>query len=507
MSSFRTLCPEILQHKIGVFRAARPSLLRNPEQYAKRPCSIFDLETLLSYLCTMIHLSPEKNGAKRDTIIEEETLTKVLTSNGLEKEEIVGAVDVIIKSNGKKEIRKFKQNKITIGSSPSNDISIADDYVSKNHCKLIFENNCLFLTDIGSTNGTFFEGEQIKKVTIAKSAEFSIGKSSIYIRRTPEKKSGEAIREFRLGQMIGTSTSMLEVFALVKKTAHSDVTVCIVGESGTGKELVAHSIHEEGQRGKYPFVAINCGAIPPNIIESELFGHEKGSFTGATQMHNGVFEQANMGTILLDEIGEMPLDMQTRLLRVIETKTVRRIGGHRDIPVNVRIIAATNRDIKELVRTGKFREDLFFRLYVFPIHIPPLRERKEDIVILARHFTKLFSPGESEKEFTPKAIDKLNQHHWAGNVRELKNTIQRAIIMSHSDSISFLDIDFTGIANPGDEHSMPLDCQEKESIVEALRRCKCNQIKAAALLGIARTTISAKITKYGINLKVLKLTC
>jgi len=363
----------------------------------------------------------------------------------------------------------------------------------------------LLLTDLGSTNGTIYEGEKIDKINLPNKALFIVGKTEITIHRTSNKEKIRPFKEFKLGPLIGASTHIKQIFSLIKRVAPTDATVFITGESGTGKELVARSVHDMSNRNNGPFVAINCGAIPKNIIESELFGHEKGAFTGASQTHRGVFEQADGGTLFLDEIGEMPVDMQTRLLRVLETKTVRRIGGLRDIKVDVRIVAATNQDAKQNVLDGKFREDLFFRLYIVPIHLPPLRERKSDIEVLATHFAQMFSPKDEEILFNKKALKRLTDHSWAGNVRELKNTIQRAIVMNAKGTITSSDIFLTELRNVDDLGSLPLISQEKEAIIEALKRSDGNQSKAAQLLGVARTTLSNKIKKYEIDMSLVKM--
>lgn len=437
-------------------------------------------------------------GGEATKIINYDAAQKVITSE---------AIELTIKSaTGKKSTRTLKTARVNIGSAETNDIIIDDDdYISRKHCRLAFENDDLFLIDLGSTNRTFYEGEEVDKIALPRRAKFTVGKTEITIKRIEEKEKLHPESEAQMGHMIGVSDSMKEIFALIRRVAATDATVCITGESGTGKELVARSIHDLSNRVKAPFVAINCGAIPPNIIESELFGHEKGAFTGAIQTHRGVFEQAHTGTLFLDEIGEMPADLQTRLLRALETKTVRRIGGHRDIPVDARVIAATNCDLKQKIRQGKFREDLFFRLYLIPIHIPPLRERREDIESLANHFAKLFSADETERAISPKAMERLMRHNWAGNVRELKNTIQRAVIMHKGGAITASDISLTELRGEKDSRSMPLISQEKEAVVKALRQSKGNQSKAAHILGIARTTLANKIKKYEIDISMLSL--
>jgi len=243
------------------------------------------------------------------------------------------------------------------------------------------------------------------------------------------------------GPMIGQCESMSEVNQLIANVAPTDATVLIVGESGTGKELVARSIHDLSHRQENRFIAMNCGAIPENLVESELFGHEKGAFTGANRSHRGVFERANHGTLFLDEITEMSPELQVRLLRVLETQSVRRVGGDKEISVDVRLIAATNRDPAEAVRRGRIRHDLLYRLSVFPITLPPLRERDGDIVLLAEHFLSLFNAEhQSSKTLTESAYKRLREYHWPGNIRQLRNVIERSFIME-DDTIDVVCLD------------------------------------------------------------------
>lgn len=452
----------------------------------------------------VITLNPSSPSEEETVIPGRSDSTKILgipnNNDPIRPEE---SLEMIIKQqNGTTVKKQLHKKNLTIGSASSNDIVLGDDYVSKKHAKISFENDDFFITDLGSTNGIYYEGERFRKLLLPSSASLMIGKTEVRIRRISEEVTER--RAPRLSGIYGVSKPIKEIVNLVKKVARTDATVLISGESGTGKELIARAIHDEGARCKGPFLAINCGAIPQNIIESELFGHEKGAFTGAAQIHNGVFEQANGGTLFLDEIGEMPIDMQTRLLRVLECGTIRRIGGLRDISVNVRIIAATNQDLKKAIRFGKFREDLFFRLYIVPIHLPPLRDRKNDIAVLAEHFVSMFAVSDDGIEISPSAMEILTNHSWSGNVRELKNTIQRAVILNRTGTISAADISLTEFENERNVRELPLTGQEKEAIEDALRRYRGNQSKAANLLGIARGTLANKISRYKIDANFFK---
>ncbi len=334
--------------------------------------------------------------------------------------------------------------------------------------------------------------------------------------------------------IIGNSTAMREVYKTIGKVAGSDVTVLIQGESGTGKELIARAIHFNSSRLGKPFVAINCAAIPKDLLESELFGSERGAFTGATERKTGKFEQANHGTIFLDEIGDMPLDLQAKILRVLQEQEITRIGGSQNLSVDVRVVAATNQELQERVRNREFREDLYYRLNVVPINLAPLRERSEDIPALVEYFLER-TCAELEiptKQCAPEAMDLLCSYGWPGNVRELENTIKRAVILSGDPLLT--SADFTGLTNRQETiHAVPQE-QSLESLVEGklrssmngiekldkgdiydrvleqverplirfvLEKTRGNQVRAADVLGINRNTLRKKISELGISLK------
>ncbi|GAB6157629.1 sigma-54 dependent transcriptional regulator [Desulfotomaculum varum] len=316
----------------------------------------------------------------------------------------------------------------------------------------------------------------------------------------------------KYGQIIGNSQVIQEVCALIEKVADSNATVLITGESGTGKEVTALSIHQLSSRRDKPFVPINCAALPESLLESELFGHEKGSFTGAVARKLGRFELANHGTLFLDEVTEMPLSMQVKLLRVLQEKQFERVGGTESIKVDVRVIAATNRDPVECIRKGTFREDLYYRLNVLPIHLPPLRERNEDIPLLVMHFLQKFNPLQ-EQLISPEAMTLLKAYQWPGNIRELQNVIERAVILSQGQEIKSrhlpkeiqkLDSNKgkTGqglIINFPDE-GISFEEVEKELIIKALEKSNGNQTRAAQLLGITRSALLYRAQKYQIKL-------
>jgi len=305
--------------------------------------------------------------------------------------------------------------------------------------------------------------------------------------------------------MLGTSRKMQEVFSAIRKVSTTDVPILVMGESGTGKELVARAIHQLGFRQARPFIEINCGAIPENLLESELFGHEKGAFTGAHIQRKGRFEMAEGGTIFLDEIGELSLPLQVKLLRFLQEKIVERVGGRERIEVNARIIAATNRDLKEAVKGGNFRDDLYFRLGVILLTLPPLREREGDVILLAKAFMQRYSSENRKKisGFTNQAIMAIEQHNWPGNVRELENRIKRAVIMTDGSKIIPADLELDEIVTNAKYETMKLkdarENLEKELLEKALTHNNGNMTKAASELGISRPTLYDLMEKFQHN--------
>ncbi len=306
------------------------------------------------------------------------------------------------------------------------------------------------------------------------------------------------------GEFVGQSEAMRRVLELVQRVAPSKTSVIVTGQSGTGKEMVARAVHQLSPRRDKPFVAINCSAIPPSLMESEIFGAEKGAFTGADQRRLGQFELADEGTLFLDEIGELPHELQAKFLRVLEEERLRRLGGKAEVEVDVRVLCATNLDLKEEVRAGRFREDLFFRLNVFQVHLPPLRERAEDIPLLAAHFVARFDreSGKPIQSIDPSAMQRLKAYAWPGNIRELRNALERAVILTDGVEITpdHLPPEIAGAA-PADEAlrlplGRPLAEVERAYILGTLARCGGNRAKTAALLGISEKTIYNRLKEY-----------
>jgi Nif-specific regulatory protein len=314
--------------------------------------------------------------------------------------------------------------------------------------------------------------------------------------------------------IIGTGSAMRDVYGMLTQVAPSDATVLITGESGTGKELVAAELHRLSRRASAPLVKINCAALPESIIESELFGHEKGAFTGATSQRKGRFEMADKGSLFLDEIGELSPQIQVKLLRVLQERELERVGGTATIKVDVRLITATNRNLEEEVKAGRFREDLYYRLNVFPLQIPPLRERKSDIVLLADYFTGKYAEknGKHIKRISTPAIDLLTSYSWPGNVRELENCIERAVILSVDQVIHSYNLppSLQSAASTNTEPTTTLEAAlsrlEKEMIVEALKMADGNMASAARRLGISERQIGLRVHHYGINWRLYRAT-
>ena len=316
----------------------------------------------------------------------------------------------------------------------------------------------------------------------------------------------ELKEKFRPDNMIGNSQNMQEVFSLINQVTKSDATVLIRGESGTGKELVAHAIHYNSLRAERPFIRVNCAALPESVIESELFGHEKGSFTGAVATRKGRFEMADGGTIFLDEIGELSQMTQIKLLRVLQEREIERVGSMNTIKINVRVITATNRNLEEEIKKGSFREDLYYRLNVFPIHIPPLRQRKTDIMLLADFFVEKYGKKNNKniKRITSTSIDLFQSYHWPGNVRELENVIERAALLSTDDVIHAYHLPPSLQSAESTDTSLhstleeAVESLEKELIKDALKTARGNRASAARALGISERIMGLRVDKYGI---------
>jgi DNA-binding NtrC family response regulator len=320
---------------------------------------------------------------------------------------------------------------IRIGKVEGNDLVLPEETVSRVHCEILRDAKGHLLRDLQSTNGTFLDGAEIREAYIRAGSVITIGAVQLKFQPFEERIEILPSDKEQLGEMVGSSLKMREIFGLTERIAPTEATVLIEGETGTGKDMVARTIHALSKRKDQPFVIVDCGAVSGTLIESELFGHEKGSFTGATTTRQGAFELAHGGTIFLDELGELSLDLQPKLLRVLEQREIRRVGGNRTIKVDIRVVAATKQELQKEVQKGKFREDLYFRLSVVPIHMPSVRERKEDIPLIVRAFlAKMAKEGAPPREIDDATMQSLMAHDWPGNVRELRNVLERGVYLS-----------------------------------------------------------------------------
>jgi transcriptional regulator with GAF, ATPase, and Fis domain len=319
-----------------------------------------------------------------------------------------------------------RSDELSIGSADGNDLVLTDPAVSRHHCALRSDERGLSITDLGSRNGTFVDGVEVVTGFLHDGSRVRIGGSLVHVRALDDDVEQPLASTDRLGALLGGSSAMRRLYALIEQYAASTATVLIVGETGTGKELIAEQIHAHSSRRHAPFVVVDCSALSHELAESELFGHERGAFTGADVQRIGAFESADGGTIFLDEIGELPISLQPLLLRVLEARTIRRVGCNEQRAVDVRVVAASHRDLRVLVNDKHFRADLFYRLNVLRIAVPPLRERGSDIELLARELWRTFRP---DSELPPGLLGELAAQSWPGNVRELRNTVERAALI------------------------------------------------------------------------------
>jgi DNA-binding NtrC family response regulator len=424
--------------------------------------------------------------------------TCIFSYNEKEKE-LTLAEARLIQTSPISRTTRITKNIFTIGKDKSNDIILFDEYVSNHHFKIEFRNGSFFIKDLQSTNGTFINHHQILEASLPDGAMIEVGKAKFTFQTNQRTQIVEPLenKNYFYG-MISNHPSMKEIFGLIQSLQQSTTPVIIQGETGTGKELVARAIHENSPRKSERFIAVNCGAIAKELIESELFGHEKGAFTGAVGQREGLFELADGGTLFLDEIGELPLDLQPKLLRVLESGEIRRVGSSKNIHVNVRIITATHRNLSVEVRESRFREDLYYRIYVLPITLPSLKQRISDIGLLTDHFLKKL------KSIHPKALKKLISHSWPGNIRELKNVLERATLLSGGQEIDENHIHFSAITTKASNPFAPVTLEEIEklAIIEELEKNRWKKNETAQKLGIAKSTLHEKVKRYGIAPKL-----
>ncbi len=410
----------------------------------------------------------------------------------------------------------FDRRLIYVGSAPDSDLVLEDSSVSRNHLKIEGERLGYRLRDLGSKNGTWLSGSRLIEGVLAGSAVLRLGQTEVAFELLDETHEIALSREPRFGRLLGASSQMREIFALLAKVAPTDVTVLVEGESGTGKELVAEALHQRSRRTSEPFVVFDCSAVQRNLVESELFGHVRGAFTGAVSSRRGAMTEADGGTLFLDEIGELDLELQPKLLRALETREVRPVGGNERKRLDVRIVAATNRDLGAMVREGTFREDLYYRLNVVRIALPPLRRRPQDIPLLVDHFlgeARRGNPQMANLNISFDTMRRLQEHSWQGNVRELRNYIERASVMSSGHE---LQVEFDVALRPEavtDEHGLPVhfdlpfkdakarlvDAFERAYWERALRAHGWNISAAARSTGLHRKSLEYLVRKLDLK--------
>ncbi len=403
----------------------------------------------------------------------------------------------------------LSQGSAKIGTAPLNDVRLTDPTVSRLHAEISVQRSGVTVRDAGSTNGTFVNGVRIEAAHLVAGASLRVGATTIVAEITDEPLFVELSSRTSFESMIGASVEMRRLYALIEKVAPTDTTVLIEGETGTGKELVARAIHDTSARRDGPFVAIDCGAIPENLMESELFGHVRGAFTGATADRAGAFEEADGGTLFFDEIGELPLVLQRKLLRALETREIRKVGGSPVKHANVRVLAATNRELASSVNEGLFREDLYYRLAVFSIHLPPLRNRRDDIPLLARHFISRFSGA--ERPVPPALLPTLVTRSWPGNVRELRNYLERWVLLEKTAAVPESERQAPSSLPSGLELLVPTDLPLKEArsawtsrfedvyVRAILAKTDNNITRAAELAGVNRRFLQRLMDRLGLR--------
>ena len=393
---------------------------------------------------------------------------------------------------------------IAIGTLPENDIVLTDPTVSRRHAVVEETPQGWLLRDLESTNGTFLDGVRVREGYLKAGAVILLGNTELAFAPAEERIEKLESSAVRFGGLIGSSVPMREVFAILERVAPTDITVLLQGETGTGKELAARAIHDQGRRSGRPFVVFDCGAVPSNLIESELFGHEKGAFTDAVKARQGAFELADGGTLFLDEIGELALSLQPKLLRALDQREVRRVGAEQTLRADVRVVAATNQDLEQAVKNGTFREDLYYRLSAVSVYLPPLRKRGEDIDRIAGHLLTGIAKETGRKidGLAPEAAAVLRGQPWPGNVRELRNVLVRASALSTSSRIEVKDLFLTPRKKTETLEGLSgktMEEIEKAAIHATLKAVDNNKTEAAKVLGIAYSTLYEKMKKYGMR--------
>ncbi|MFL5350091.1 MAG: sigma 54-interacting transcriptional regulator [Hyalangium sp.] len=413
-----------------------------------------------------------------------------------------------VKRGSTEQLYPLTAARFTVGKGPDNAVVIADRFISTRHLEVTRCELGFHVRDLNSTNGTFLDGVRVLAVELPLNHTLRVGETELHFEPVPASPGEQSLHG-----IVGADPAMRKLLERVRRAADSEAVVMVLGESGTGKELVARALHEYSPRAAQPFVPVNCAALSPALIESELFGHEKGAFTGADSKHKGAFEEADGGTLFLDEVGELPLELQAKLLRVLETGELKPVGASRPFHVRVRVVAATHRDLRAHARQGRFREDLYYRLSMMPLVLPPLRSRRGDIRLLAEHFVQALGPEEQPVKFTAAALAQLQKHSWPGNIRELRNVVCRALLMRQGPKIDARDLSFEdGYHHAPEDGQAPelelpegvtleqmMERVERQLIENTLRRCGNHKDQAAKKLGMARSSLFERLKRWGIT--------
>ena len=439
-----------------------------------------------------------KEVTQPTVFVSEERDFKILRSGKL----------VVVEGENRGEELAVEKERITLGRSTVCDLPLKDGSVSGIHCEVVAGPEGFLLRDLGSTNGIFMLGHRVRELYLRPGSEFQVGNNLIRFESLDHMVKIPLSKNHRFGSVLGRSVPMREVFAVLERVSTSDLPVLLRGETGTGKELLASGIHSYSFRKNHPYVVLDCGAVPADTIESTLFGHEKGAFTGAVESRRGVFEEASGGTLFIDEVGELAVGLQPKLLRALEQQEIQRVGGVKPIKVDVRIVAATNRDLPALVHQGLFREDLYYRLSVVEVFVPPLRDRPEDVPSLVEQF--LNEEERSGLRLAEDALLSLQSHSWPGNVRELRNVIERAARLAEGEVIDAGDLHFG--RQPGDRLSLAVGGNlpykeakarllgqfERQYLAQLMKEHGGNLSAASREAGLARNHLRNLCRKYNI---------
>lgn len=404
----------------------------------------------------------------------------------------------------------LRNETLAAGSADDNDLVIDDPEVSRRHFTITRQGSEYVLKDLDSTNGTFVNGVEVKQTVLPREATIQVGATILKFFEGADQASSSEPKRERFGKVLGTSPGMTRLFSLLDRIAASELTVLLQGETGTGKDTLAASLHEASRRAAGPFVVFDCSRVSRDFMDSELFGHVKGAFTGAQSDRSGAFMRASGGTLFIDEVGELPSELQPKLLRALEAKTVKPLGSDKETKADVRVISATNRDLPDLVTKGSFRGDLFFRLQGVKLTIPPLRERREDIPMLLRHFLDIHGAAGVDLSMTADAIEDMQNRPWPGNVRELKTVVDRLVTFAGKGLIGLTEIralDELAGAGPRIEQDTRLEKRiegrtmeelERQAILDTIEAVHGNRSEAARRLGISRSTLLRRLKSFGI---------